>query len=76
MPHFIVLYEAEDFQGESWVVQCEILEVHVLGALPADEEQVHVPNANGQPPTMISLAWVSLAKCPFICKSMPMVITM
>jgi hypothetical protein len=45
-----VLSEAEGFQGESWTMQCEILEEHMLGALPADEEHVLVPNAAGQPP--------------------------
>jgi hypothetical protein len=40
VPHFILLSEAEGFQGESWTVQCEILEEHMLGALPTNEEQV------------------------------------
>jgi hypothetical protein len=50
IPHFIVFFEAVGFQGECRTVQCEILEERMLGALPADEEHVHVPNAAGQPP--------------------------
>jgi hypothetical protein len=47
---YSVFFEAEGFQGECRTVQCEILEERMLGALPADEEQVPVPNAAGQPP--------------------------
>jgi hypothetical protein len=50
VPHFLVISEIEGLQGESWAVQCEILEEHMLGGLPADEEPVLEPNANSQPP--------------------------
>jgi hypothetical protein len=50
VPHFIVFSKAKGFQGESWMVQCKILEEHMLGALRANEEQVPVPNDGGQPP--------------------------
>jgi hypothetical protein len=49
-PHFLVITEAEDFQGETWTVQCEILEVHMLGWLPADEEPIPEMSINGQLP--------------------------
>jgi hypothetical protein len=26
VPHFLVLTESEGFEGESWTIQCEILE--------------------------------------------------
>jgi hypothetical protein len=38
VPQFIVMTEGEGFQGESWTVQCEILQGELLGGLPADEE--------------------------------------
>jgi hypothetical protein len=31
VPRFIVLTEGEGFQGESWTVQCEILQGNLLG---------------------------------------------
>jgi hypothetical protein len=34
VPQFLVLTEAEDFQGHSWMVQCKILEERMLGDLP------------------------------------------
>jgi hypothetical protein len=50
IPHFIVLTDAEGFQGESWTVQCEIIEQQVLGAVAADEEVIRVHDAHGNPP--------------------------
>jgi hypothetical protein len=47
VPQFLVLTEAEGFQGESWSVQVEIVEQEMLGALPADEELVLEPNVQG-----------------------------
>jgi hypothetical protein len=49
-PHFLVISEAEGFQGKSWMMQCEILDEHLLGGLLADEEPIPELNANGQPP--------------------------
>jgi hypothetical protein len=46
----MVLTDAEDFNGESWTVLCEILEQELLGHLPADEEHVPAIPENGQPP--------------------------
>jgi hypothetical protein len=37
------LTEVEGFQGESWTVQVEIVEQEMLGALPADEDPIPVP---------------------------------
>jgi hypothetical protein len=45
----LVILEAEGFQGESWTVQSEILEEHMLVGLAAEEELVPEPNAKGQP---------------------------
>jgi hypothetical protein len=47
-PYFLVLTKAEGFQGESWTVQVEIVDQEMLGALPADEDPVRVPQENGQ----------------------------
>jgi hypothetical protein len=49
VPYFLVLPEAEGFQGESWTVQVEIVEQEMLGALPANEDPVLVLQENGQP---------------------------
>jgi hypothetical protein len=50
VPYFLVLIEAEGFQGESWTIQVEIVEQEMLGALPAYEEPVPVLHENGNPP--------------------------
>jgi len=44
VPRFLVLTEGEGFQGESWTVQCEILQGNLLGGLLADEELVPRPD--------------------------------
>ncbi|KAJ1255462.1 hypothetical protein BS78_K215400 [Paspalum vaginatum] len=44
VPKFISLTDAEGFEGESWTVQCEILQQEMLGAQPPDEEPVAVEN--------------------------------
>jgi hypothetical protein len=49
VPYFLVLTKAEGFQGVSWIVQVEIVEQEMLGALSADEEPVPVLQENGQP---------------------------
>jgi hypothetical protein len=50
VPHFLVLTDMEGFNGESWTIQCEILEQEMLKQLPADEDHVPVIAENGQPP--------------------------
>lgn len=35
-----MFYDAEDFQGESWTIQCEIIHNDLLGGIPPDEEPV------------------------------------
>jgi hypothetical protein len=52
VPHFILIIDGEEFHGESWMVQCEILEQHMLGGggQPTDEEPVPQLPINGQPP--------------------------
>jgi hypothetical protein len=50
VPHFIVFSNIEGFNGESWTIQCEILEQELLGQLPADEDPVPIVGENGQPP--------------------------
>ena len=38
IPQHIILSDAEDFQGESWTIQCEIINDDLLGGLPPDED--------------------------------------
>jgi len=40
IPHFILFSDAPGFEGDSWTVQCEILQHNLLGGGPPDEEQV------------------------------------
>lgn len=50
VPHFIVFYEAEGFERDSWTVQCEILQHNLLGGGPQDEELVpKLPVGDGAP---------------------------
>jgi hypothetical protein len=49
VPYFLVLREAEGFQGESWTVQVEFVEQEMLGALPTDEESVLLPQVQDNP---------------------------
>nr|TKW08979.1 hypothetical protein SEVIR_6G061100v2 [Setaria viridis] len=46
----LVCSEGEGFEGNSWTVQCEILQYRLLGAGPADEDQP--PNANDVDPML------------------------
>nr|TKW30157.1 hypothetical protein SEVIR_2G016600v2 [Setaria viridis] len=39
IPWFLVCSEGEDFEGNSWTVQCEILQYRLLGVGPEDENQ-------------------------------------
>ena len=43
IPWFIVCSEGENFEGESWTCQCEILQANLLGGGPPDES----PPPNG-----------------------------
>jgi hypothetical protein len=47
--YFLVLTEAEGFQGELWTVQVEIVEQEMLGALPTDEDLIPVPQVQDNP---------------------------
>jgi hypothetical protein len=38
IPWFIVCFEGEDFEGDSWTAQCEILQARPLGGVPPDED--------------------------------------
>lgn len=40
VPHFIVYFDAPGFEGDSWTIQCEILQHQHLGGGPLDEESV------------------------------------
>lgn len=44
IPQFHVLTDGEGFQGESWTVQCEILQGQLLGGLPQDEDPAPCPD--------------------------------
>jgi len=51
IPWFLVCSEGEDFEGDSWTAQCEILQVRQLGGGPLGEDEP--PNRpNGVQPTM------------------------
>ncbi|CAL4991209.1 unnamed protein product [Urochloa decumbens] len=44
IPWFIVCSDGEDFEGESWTAQCEVLQVNMLGGAPGDEDQPPGPD--------------------------------
>jgi hypothetical protein len=48
VPQFIVFSEAEGFFGDSWTVQCEIIQQNLLGGQPQDEDPVPVVPEDGQ----------------------------
>lgn len=48
VPQFIVFSEAEGFFGDSWTVQCEIIQQNLLGGQPQDEDPVPVVLEDGQ----------------------------
>jgi len=54
VPQFIVLTEGEGFQGESWTLQCEILQGQLLGGLPQDEDPAPGPDDFPQVVLLIS----------------------
>ena len=47
IPQHIILSDAEDFQAESWTIQCEIINDDLLGGLPPDEDPM--PNVPPNP---------------------------
>ncbi|KAJ1289248.1 hypothetical protein BS78_02G149600 [Paspalum vaginatum] len=47
VPHFIPCTIGEGFQGHSWTIQCEILQHHMLGGQPADEDPPPGPDHVG-----------------------------
>lgn len=49
IPHFSVFLDGPRFNGQSWTVQCEIIQYEHLGADPPDEEQVLQPPEDGPP---------------------------
>jgi hypothetical protein len=61
----IVLTDAEGLQGESWTIQCEIIEQQLLGAVVADEEMVPVPDAHGNRPMFNFFGLGQLGAPPF-----------
>ncbi|RLM75080.1 hypothetical protein C2845_PM15G01530 [Panicum miliaceum] len=40
--HKVSLMQSEDFQGESWTIQCEVIHDDLLGGLPPNEDQMSV----------------------------------
>jgi hypothetical protein len=56
VPHFIVVTETEGFHGQSWIVQCEIIEEQHLDMLLAEEDPIPPPPDNGHPP-VYDLFW-------------------
>jgi len=42
IPQFIAFADSPRFEGESWTIQCEIIQYEMLGARPADEDQISV----------------------------------
>jgi hypothetical protein len=59
VPQFIVFCVVESFQGFFWTVQCEIIQHEILGAQPADEEEITPYPQNGQE---LPLKFVSLGQ--------------
>jgi hypothetical protein len=49
VPLIIVFTEAEGFNGQSWTIQCKILEQELLGQLHVDEDLAPNVAENGQP---------------------------
>jgi hypothetical protein len=48
VPQFIVFSKAEGFFGDSWMVQCEIIQQNMLGGQPQDEDLVSEAPEDGQ----------------------------
>ena len=52
VPQYITVTNTDGFRGYSWTVQCEVIEQHMLGGEPGDEDPFQMPNVGGaqQPP--------------------------
>ncbi|TVU49358.1 hypothetical protein EJB05_00666, partial [Eragrostis curvula] len=50
VPEFIVLTVGEGFQGESWTIQCEIIQEEMLGGGPPDEQPFPGHGGGPNPP--------------------------
>ena len=50
IPWFIVCSKGENFEGESWTCQCEILQANLLGGGPPDESPPPPNGPNGLQP--------------------------
>jgi hypothetical protein len=48
VPQFIVFLEAEGFVGDSWTVQCEIIQQNMLGGQAQDEDPIPPAPEDGQ----------------------------
>jgi hypothetical protein len=48
VPQFIVFSEAEGFVGDSWTVQCEIIQQNMLGGQAQDEDPIPPAPKDGQ----------------------------
>jgi hypothetical protein len=60
VPQFIVFSEADGFVGDSWTVQCEIIQQNMLGGQAQDEDPIlHAPE-DGQQLPLVFLVWVNL----------------
>ena len=46
VPHFIVFSETEGMEGDSWTIQCKVMQQELLGAGPQDEDPVPVNAQN------------------------------
>lgn len=44
IPNFLVCTEGEDHHGDSWMVQCEVLQGELLGGQPTDEDPAPGPD--------------------------------
>lgn len=42
IPQFVALSDSPGFEGDSWAIQCEVIQHEMLGASPADEDWVPV----------------------------------
>lgn len=51
IPQFIVFTGSEAFEGDSWTIQCEIIQHELLGAGSPDEDPLpDQQQIQGQPP--------------------------
>jgi hypothetical protein len=62
VPQFIVFSEANGFVGDSWTVQCEIIQQNMLGGQAQDEDPIPPAPEDGQQLPWFSLVWVN--PCP------------